>query len=149
MKYNKFETIIGLLVLIIAGTFLSFAYKIYNRGNAGEGYSIIAVFQNIDGIEAGSDVKISGIKVGAVAQVVLKEETYDAVLMLKINNGIVIPKDSTAKVSTSGLLGGRHILIVPGAADEKLSNGQKITLTQSAISLEDLIGKFLYYMGTK
>jgi phospholipid/cholesterol/gamma-HCH transport system substrate-binding protein len=149
MKYNKFETFVGLLVLVIAGVFFSFAYKINNRGSGNDNYSIIALFQNIDGIESGADVKISGIKIGSVDQVLLKDETYDAVLMLKIQNSVKIPKDSTAVVSTSGLLGGRYIKIVPGGAEEILSNGQKITLTQSALSIEDLIGKFLYYMGSK
>ena len=149
MTYNKLETLVGLIVLIIATCFFSFAYKIYHRGDSKTGYSIIATFQNIDGIEAGSDVKISGIKIGAVDQILLREDSYDAVLTLKINNSIQIPKDSTAMVATNGFIGNKYIRIVPGAAEENLNNGQKITLTQSSLNIEDLISKLLYNMTNK
>ncbi|GAB4165478.1 MAG: outer membrane lipid asymmetry maintenance protein MlaD [Rickettsiaceae bacterium] len=149
MKEGTIESLAGIFVLALAFGFLVFAYNVSNFGGDNKGYKLIANFQNIDGISKGSDVKLAGIKVGFVEDVTLEDDTYYAVLQLKINEDVKIPKDSSAIVSTSGLLGGKYIKLNPGASDDNFENGGKIKFTQSALNIEDLIGKLMYSLTSK
>ena len=149
MKQGLVETLVGFFVLIVAFSFFIFAYNISGISKRNTGYVLSANFQNIDGIAKGSDVKLAGIKVGFVDSLVLEDNTYYAVLNLRVNDGVNIPKDSTAIVSTSGLLGGKYIRINPGASDDNLADGGKIKFTQSALNIEDLIAKLMYSITSK
>jgi len=149
MKQNVIETLVGFIVILIATGFFIFAYKTSNISNAANGYNLFANFQNIDGITQGSDVKLAGIKIGQVDSLILEEETYYASVKLSIDNAIEIPSDSRAIVSTNGLLGGKYIRISPGGSDDNLTDGGKIKFTQSALNIEDLIGKLMYSITSK
>lgn len=149
MKQGVIETLVGFFVLIVAGSFLIFAYKVSDFSSKNSGYRLTANFQNIDGIAKGADVKLAGIKIGFVDSLILEDNTYYAILNLNINEGIAIPKDSTAIVSTSGLLGGKYIRINPGASDDNFTDGGKIKFTQSSLNMEDLIGKLMYSITSK
>lgn len=149
MKQARLETIVGFIVIIIAIGFFVFAYNESNVSKSSGGYKLIANFQNIDGITAGSDVKLAGINIGRVDSVTLNDDTYYASIQLLIDDSIKIPADSSAIVSSSGLLGGRYIRINPGASDDNLVNGDKIRFTQSALNIEDLIGKLMYSLTSK
>lgn len=149
MKQARLETIVGFIVIIIAVGFFVFAYNKSNVSKSSGGYKLTANFQNIDGITSGSDVKLAGINIGRVDSVTLNNDTYYASIQLLIDDSIKIPVDSSAIVSSSGLLGGKYIRINPGASDDNLVNGDKIRFTQSALNIEDLIGKLMYSLTSK
>ncbi len=149
MKQGIIETLVGFFVLIVAFSFLGFAYNASNFSKTDKGYMLTANFQNIDGIAKGADVKLAGIKVGFVDSLSLEDNTYYAILNLKVNEGVNIPKDSSAIVSSSGLLGGKYIRINPGASDDNFVDGGKIKFTQSSLNIEDLIGKLMYSITSK
>lgn len=147
MKISKyaFETIVGSIVIIIS---ISFLMKIIFSGNMrsvkSDGMQITAKFNNVDGIEVGSDIKISGVKVGVVTEKSLDYETYRAILKFSIDKAVKIPLDSNAAVVSSGLLGGKYIDIRPGSEENYIQENGKISYTQSSINLEELIGKFAF-----
>ena len=97
------------------------------------------------GVSTGAPVKIAGVKVGEVENIVLDATTYDAVATLRISRAAGdLPSDSSAAIYTSGLLGERYVVITPGGAPDALADGGEIALTQSAIVLEQLIGKYMF-----
>lgn len=140
---NYFEVIVGTFVLLCAVFFFFNSFKSANI-KASKGYALTALFDNIDGIVNGSDIKISGVKIGTVENQFLDKKTFRAVLKLNINNGVVLPIDSSAKVASEGLLGSKYLSIQPGADDEILKEGEEITYTQSSVNFEDLLGKFIF-----
>ncbi len=143
MKRNLMETIMGAVVICVALFFVATAYT--NSGIRSEdGYNIIAAFDRVDGVTRGTDVKIGGIKVGTVEDMKLNPETFRAEITLDIENNVKLPADSTAEISSDGLLGGKFVNIVPGADEEILKNGGRIEYTQSSINLEQLLGKFAF-----
>ena len=149
MKQGTFETLIGFLVIFIASAFFIFAYTTSGYSTHVNGYNLSADFQNIEGISKGADVKMAGIKIGVVEDIALEEESYYAILKLKISNDIAIPNDSNAIISTSGLIGNKFIKINPGSSDDNFKNGGKIRYTQSTINIEDLVSKLVYSMTSK
>jgi phospholipid/cholesterol/gamma-HCH transport system substrate-binding protein len=149
MRERNFETFIGFVVLLIAGWFVVYAMQLTNNSVAEDNYSLEADFQDIDGLTTGSDVKISGIKVGYVNSITLEPDTYFARVHIAVNNGVLVPRDSRVSVVSSGLIGGKYIRITPGSSDDFLKNKEKIKFTQSSLSIEDLINKFVYNFTNK
>lgn len=146
MQKNIIETLMGAVVLVVAGVFLAFAYK--GSGMRIEaGYLVKANFSNASGIALGSDVRIGGIKIGTVSDLFLDPDSYEAVVTMQVRSATKLPKDSSASVVSSGLLGEKYIQITPGADDKMLANGDKIDYTQSAVNLEEMIGKFMFSGG--
>lgn len=143
MSRRIVETLLGAAVLVVAFGFLAWAYTRSNLA-APDGYRLYAQFDNIDGLEIGADVRVSGIRVGKVTDAALDPETYRAKVALDVQNGIELPRDSSAAVVSSGLFGSKYVSIVPGGDIDMLKPGDEITLTQSAINLETLIGKFVF-----
>ncbi len=143
MQRNVIETVMGAVVIGVAGVVLFFAYDGSGMQDKG-GYDIKAKFDNITGINIGSDVRVGGIKVGIVSDLGLDNETYQAVATLKVHDATKLPKDSTAAIASSGLLGEKFVQIVPGGDENMLPSGGEITYTQSSVSLEELIGKFMF-----
>ncbi len=148
MKNSLFELIVGTLVLIVAIYFFVFSFQKADLSSP-DSYKIIAEFDDIGGIGNGSDVKISGVKVGTVDSQKLNSDNYRAVLTFNIDNKIKLPADSSAKIMSSSLLGGKFIGIEPGADEEYLANGEKIIFTQSSVNLEKLLGKFIFGSKSK
>ncbi|WP_411817663.1 outer membrane lipid asymmetry maintenance protein MlaD [Hyphococcus sp. DH-69] len=130
-----FETIVGLAVIAVAAAFMAYAYGASGKAMGRDQYRVDAVFGKVDGVTVGSDVRIAGVKVGSVAGNSLDPRTYEANVELAINDGVMIPEDSIAKVVSDGILGGAHIAIEPGAAEEMLREGDKITITQGSVDL--------------
>jgi phospholipid/cholesterol/gamma-HCH transport system substrate-binding protein len=148
MKKNLIETIMGAVVLIVAGFFVATAYQ--NSGIKNEdGYQISAIFDRIDGVSRGTDVKIGGIKIGTVEDMQLDNTTYRAKLILGIKDSVKLPLDSSAEIASESLLGGKYVNIVPGSEEEMLKSGGKIEFTQSAVNLEQLIGKYAFGSADK
>lgn len=129
------ESVIGLIVLAVAGAFLYYAYGVSGATTGADSYRIGAVFGRVDGVTVGAEVRIAGVKVGAVSGNGLNVETYEADIELMINGDVPIPEDSVAKVVADGLLGGVHIAIEPGASEIMLEPGDKITITQGSVDL--------------
>ncbi len=142
-RTNYFEVIVGTLVILFAGLFLINSIK-SAKIQTSKGYEIIAKFDDVGDISSGSDVKISGIKIGTVSQSELDKDTYRATLKIQIQDDVKIPLDSSVKVASSGLLGAKYLEISPGADIEYLSQGDEIAFTQSSVNLEDLLGKFIF-----
>lgn len=147
MTRNLLETLLGAVVLIVAIGFLTFAYRSSQVGG-NDGYELTARFDKVDGLERGSDVRISGIKVGAVLDQTLDPETFRAEVRFSLRDDIQLPADTSAAVVSNGLLGGKYLALVPGGDIEMLVPGDEVTLTQSAVNLEDLIGHMIFSQGS-
>jgi phospholipid/cholesterol/gamma-HCH transport system substrate-binding protein len=146
MANNAIETVMGAVVLAVAGGFLYFAYSNSNVKPI-DGYTLTASFSNISGITPGSSVRIGGIKVGVVEALTLDPKSYQAVAVLRVGNDVKIPKDSSAAVQSTGLIGEKFLAIEPGGEEDNMKNGDKIAFTQPSVSLEEMIGKFVFSGG--
>lgn len=146
MKKNVLETLMGAVVLIVAVAFLGFAYE-GSQMRVEKGYTVSAKFANASGISLGSDVRIGGIKIGVISGLSLDPNTYEAVASMQISDSIKLPKDSSAAVVSSGLLGEKFVQMTPGNDDKMLADGGAIKFTQSAVNLEELIGKYMFSGG--
>lgn len=140
---NYFEIIVGTFVLFCAVFFLYNSVK-SAKIKSTQGYNIIAKFDNIDGIANGSDVKVSGVKIGTIEDQFLDEKDFRAVLKISLGNEIKLPTDSSAKIASEGLLGSKYLAVTPGSEEEMLKAGDEIQFTQSSVNLEDLLGKFIF-----
>ena len=143
MRSNTFETFIGAIVIILSVSFLFYSFSITDN-NAEGTYKIKATFNRIDGIQIGSDVRLSGIKIGSVAKSSLNQTTFEADLVLIIDNSIFIPDDSSAKITMDGLLGSNYISIEPGGSDIYLTENDYLLYTQGSIDLIGLVGEALF-----
>jgi phospholipid/cholesterol/gamma-HCH transport system substrate-binding protein len=146
MANNAIETVMGAVVLAVAGGFLYFAYNNSNVKTV-DGYAINADFTNITGVGVGSDVRVGGIKVGVVETVSLDPTSFSAVAHMRIEDTIKLPKDSSAAIQSAGLLGEKFVAIEPGGDENNLKSGDTISFTQSSVSLEEMIGKFVFSGG--
>jgi phospholipid/cholesterol/gamma-HCH transport system substrate-binding protein len=141
------ETIIGGIVLLVAVYFFAMAYNKSGSKSVVDGYVVQADFSDITGITIGSDVRVSGVKVGTVNSIKLNHENYQAEVGLLIGGELAIPKDSSALIVGESLLGGKFVALEIGGAEQSLKNGDKIEYTQSSVSLEQLLGKFVFSGG--
>lgn len=146
MKRSIVETVLGAIVIVVAGVFLSFSYTTANVGSAA-GYNVMADFSGIGGLKAGDDVQISGVKVGTVSGVSLNEDTYLARVHMDLNPSIKLPTDTAALISSESLLGGRYLALEPGADEDIIPAGGRIEYTQAPQNLEQLLGQFIFSMN--
>jgi phospholipid/cholesterol/gamma-HCH transport system substrate-binding protein len=140
MADSAAETAIGAVVLAVAAGFIVYAAQFADVSGRGS-YELTANFRKAEGLGVGGDVRISGVKVGAVRAMGLDPATFEARVTLAIQNGVMIPEDSAATIASDGLLGGAHVAIQPGGAEFTIEPGGEITITQSSISILDLIGR--------
>jgi len=143
MRGTVVETLIGAIVLAVAAGFFYMAYSRTELAPS-SGYQLEAKFERVSGLTIGSDVRISGIKVGSVLSQDLDPDTYQAVLMLGIDSGVSLPDDSSAKIGQDGLLGGSFVDITPGGSPDMLADGDEIEFTQASIDLISLVGRLVY-----
>lgn len=141
MKQNAVETLTGAIVIVVAAAFLFFIYTTTGIGGLSNGYPVKASFNNLGGVGIGSDVRISGVKVGTVTAQEL-DDVYEAVLTLTINSDIKIPNDSTAKITSEGLLGASYVAIEPGGSETFLAAGEQFQYTQPALDLWSIVSSF-------
>lgn len=149
MAKHIFETIVGAVVLLVAAGFVFLAY--HNGNNAPENgtYTLNARFDRVDGLQVGSDVRISGIKVGKIIRQTIDPATFMAIVTFSLDDALKLPADSSAEIIGDGLLGSKFLALVPGSDSEMYKEGDTITYTQSSISLESLIGKFVFGSADK
>jgi phospholipid/cholesterol/gamma-HCH transport system substrate-binding protein len=145
MARKGIETLVGGFVLLGVVALLFLALRAANLGNfeRGDTYTLTARFDNIGGLKPRAPVRSAGVLVGRVTHIALDPKTYQGIVTLDIRDGYQFPKDTSAKILTSGLLGDQYIGLEPGAAEENLAPGQVIRQTQSAVVLENLIGTLL------
>jgi phospholipid/cholesterol/gamma-HCH transport system substrate-binding protein len=141
---NYFEIIVGTFVLVAAIWFFVSSAKNAKLTAKAHRYHVIAKFDNSDGISPGSDVKISGVNVGIVEDQSLDQQTFRAVLKMAIDDSVKLSSDSSAKISSEGLLGSKFLSLQPGSDENNLKDGDEIRFTQSSVSFEDLLGKFIF-----
>jgi phospholipid/cholesterol/gamma-HCH transport system substrate-binding protein len=146
MQRNAIEPILGALVLVAAFAFLVFAYNKAGQRSF-SGYPLTARFSSIDGLETGGDVRIGGVKIGEVTGISIDPESYLAMVKFTVDPQIKLPTDSVASISTEGLLGGKYVGLEPGISDNMLKPGALITHTEASVSLEALLGKFMFSGG--
>jgi len=143
MRSNIFESIVGAFVISISILFLFLGFSSMKFNNS-DNYNISAFFNRIDGIKIGSDIRMSGIKIGTVAKQVLDNSTFEAKVFMSIDAKILIPDDSSAKITSDGLLGGNYISIEPGGSNIFLLNNEEVLFTQGSVDLIGLVGEALF-----
>ncbi len=146
-RRNAAELLAGGIVILIALGFL--AYAVANTGRVGVGgITLTANFDNVGGLGPGANVRIAVVKVGSVTAESIDPKTYQATLAFTVRSDVELPKDTSASIASGGLLGGGFLSLSPGGSETNLKNGQAITITQSAVNFEDLLGKFIFNVGS-
>lgn len=137
---------VGLFVItgIIALMILSLKVGNLNVYNPSQSYVIRGNFENIGGLKVRAPVKSAGVVVGRVMDIQFSTQTYDAVVTMNMDSRFQFPKDTFASILTSGLLGEQYIGLAAGGDEAMLKDGDKIMKTNSAMVLEELIGRFLF-----
>jgi len=140
---NIVETIVGALVLLVAGVFVFYAFAKSDRTGP-DGYEVVARFGRIDGLKRGADVTLSGVKVGTVTGVSLDSKTYQAIVRMTVSSNVNLPADTNAKIVSESLLGGTVVSLEPGNEKNLIRANGEIQNTQDSIPLTELIAKFMF-----
>lgn len=147
MQSRSLEMLVGFFVCLGVAAVLVLTLRVASLKDVGgkEGsYFVTASFENIGKLSAGNAVKIAGVTIGRVNGIAVDPTTFEAIVTLEISkNYPSIPKDSAAKILTSGLLGEQYIGLDPGGDERSLKGGDRIVLTQSALVLEHIVGQFV------
>ena len=143
MRYSLIEILMGAIVLTIAIGFLSLGMQSINS-NQKVGYDISLIFGSSAGLKNGDNVKISGINVGKIINLDLNLDNYNAKVAIKLNQNIKIPDDSSARITSTSLLGGNFIDIIPGVSDTYMKPNEIIYNTSDPVSFTDMLGKVIY-----
>ena len=150
MKERFLELTVGLFLL--AGL-AALGYLSVRLGDIGlldeNSYTLTARFTSISGLKPGAVVELAGVRVGKVSGIHLDGEDYEAVVELRIDRGVRLQEDATASIRTQGIIGDRFVKLSPGGAEEYLQEGDEILETEPAISLEELISKYIFEKGDK
>ncbi|KJV94989.1 mce related family protein [Orientia tsutsugamushi str. UT76] len=143
MQYSYLETFIGFCVMLFVTLCIYFGYKTYNDYYIKDNNfkTVFATFQNVEGLNKGSSVFVSGIKIGTVEKLTLVQSSFDVAVELKLSADINLPNDSQAIIMNRGLLGEKYITIIPGVEENYIADKGEIHFTQSAINVERMIGK--------
>lgn len=145
MGRNIVETVMGAVVLLIAGFFLIFAYNTSDLRPV-SGYQVTARFNSVEGLREGSDVRIGGVKVGSITKQRLDPETFQAVVTMIVTKNVRLPTDSVASITGDSLLGGKYLKLTPGAAKSFIEAGGEIKKTQDALVLEQILGRMIFLL---
>jgi len=148
MQKNAFETLLGAFVIIVAVAFVFFFQETTDM-KPSQGYQLKAKFLNMDGLNRGTEVRVSGVNVGKIIDYHLDTETYAAIIVINIKKDVKLPYDTAAVISSEGLLGGKYLSLEPGGDIEMLKDGDFIEYTQSTPGLEKLIGQAIYSLSDK
>lgn len=145
ISHSSMHLSIGLFILIGLGCTAYLAMTLANTTFfSGDSYMISAKFTAVNGLRPGSNVEISGVAVGKVADITLDQTLYQAVVTMQVQNAVGIPVDSVAAIKTSGLIGDKYVSITPGADDAMLKAGGVIQDTQAALDIEEMISKYVF-----
>ena len=148
MKYNLIEITMGFLVLLAAVSFIVFGINT-NKLDSNKEMLISAIFEDSSGLKIGSDVKVSGVNVGRIEDLKLLRESFEAKAIISIDKSINLPEDSSARITSSGLLGNNYIEITPGVSNVTLKESDIIFDTTGLVSFTDLLGKMIFSNNQK
>lgn len=140
---NTTEVLVGGAVLAIAAGFMIYAGQLTGMTSTQSEYELSASFRSADGVDVGTDVRLAGVKIGRVTDIVLDPATYRAYTVFTVRDGIEVPDDSAVAVSSEGLLGGNYVEILPGGSPFYFAAGDEIEFTQGSVSLVGLLMKFV------
>lgn len=143
MSNSKIETAVGGIVLLAAIGFILYVANATNSVGGNSGLTLKASFRSADGITAGTDVRMAGVKIGTVTDMRLDPESFRAEVIFSLRENLKIPDDSGVAVSQDGLLGGSFVEIIPGGSEFKLKDGEEFLDTQGSVSLVSLLLKFV------
>ncbi len=143
MSNSKIETAVGGIVLLAAIGFILYVANATNSVGGNSGLTLKASFRSADGITAGTDVRMAGVKIGTVTDMRLDSESFRAEIIFSLRENLEIPDDSGVAVSQDGLLGGSFVEIIPGGSEFKLQDGEEFLDTQGSVSLVSLLLKFV------
>lgn len=143
MRESRTEVAVGAIVLVAGLGFLTYVVQATGLSAGRGGYEVTASFRSAEGVEVGSDVRMSGISIGTVAAMSLNTQDFRAETVLRIQDGLPIPDDSTAVVASEDLLGGVYVEIVPGGSLDNIAPGSEIIDTQGAVSLLQLLLQYV------
>ncbi len=146
MERTTLDLWVGVFVIAGFAALVTLAMKVGNLStyNVSDTYQVHAYFSNIGGLKPKASVKSAGVLVGRVSEITLDTTRYEAHVVMNLDKRYPFPKDTFANILTSGLLGEQYIGLMPGGDSEMMKNGDQFTQTQSAVVLENLIGKFMY-----
>ncbi|MEQ8354197.1 MAG: outer membrane lipid asymmetry maintenance protein MlaD [Kiloniellaceae bacterium] len=145
MRRNMIETVMGAVVLLVAVSFVVFAFRSTSIGDDSRGgYKVFVEFNDASGLNVGTDVRMAGVKIGTVVDQRLNPDTYFAEIQLGINQSIRLPSDTSARIIPDGLLGGNYVALEPGGAEDFIENGGQIVYAQGSINVVDLLGRFIF-----
>ena len=143
MSENRAELLVGALVIAVAAGFLAYATSRAGVIQGSDGYTLVASFRSAEGVSVGTDVRLAGVKIGSITGLTLNPETFRADATLAIRSGVELPDDSSVLIASEGLLGGNFVEIQPGGSPFNFEPGAEIDNTQGAISLIELLSKFV------
>ena len=143
MQNSLVETLIGAAVIAIAALFFFFAYSSTGAAPV-SGYDVVAKFNRVDGVNVGTDVRLSGIKVGTVSKLSLDQKTFSAVVTITLANDVKLPDDSSVRITSEGLLGSQYLSVEPGASMMMIKAGGEIENTQGSVDLIGLLAKYAF-----
>jgi len=142
-RENIGEAIVGLLVVILAVWFVIFAWNRTGGGQKAGSIHVTAIFPNASGVTPGTDVRVAGLKIGTVQNLALDPQSYQVKVEMALDPATKLPADSSASITSEGLLGSTFVAMNPGGSPTPLKNGDTITDTQGSMDLMALIGQFI------
>jgi phospholipid/cholesterol/gamma-HCH transport system substrate-binding protein len=146
-RENAGEALVGLLVVLLAMAFVWFAWMRTGGGEKSGSIHVTALFPNASGVNVGTDVRVAGLKIGSVTGQKLDTESYQVAITLAIDPKVKVPADSSAAITSEGLLGSTFIALLPGGETTPLKDGDTISDTQGAMDLMGMVGQFINRSG--
>jgi len=147
LRENAGEALVGLLVVLLAAWFVWFAWMRTGGGEKAGAIHVTALFPNASGVNVGTDVRVAGLKIGSVTDQKLDPQSYQVAVSIALDPNVKIPADSSAAITSEGLLGSTFIALLPGGDTTPLKNGDTIADTQGAMDLMGLVGQFINKSG--
>ena len=146
MQRATLDLWVGIFVVAGLGALLFLALKVGNMSgfDSGNTYTVKAEFENVGGLKPRAPIKSAGVVVGRVSGITFDNQSYEAVVSMNLDKRYSFPRDTSAAIMTSGLLGEQYIALEAGGEEKMLAEGDSMKLTQGAVVLENLIGQFLY-----
>ena len=145
MKKMNVNLIVGLFMLFGMGSMAYLAVTIAGvSGYSEDSYQLVAKFDSSSGLKEGAFIEIAGVKAGKVTSIELDKESFESVAIFVFDSGVILAEDTIASIRTSGIIGDKFVKISPGASDDILKSGDEIIETESSISIEELVSKYIF-----
>ena len=146
-RENLAEAVIGFFVIVVGIWFAFFAWQAASGGGGRNAIHVKALFPNAGGVNVGTDVRIAGMKIGTVSEQKLDPQSFQAELTLALDPTVKVPADSSAAITSEGIMGGTYIAMLPGGDTKPLKDGDTILDTQGSVDLMGMIGQFVNRSG--